>query len=281
MKWQRGYRSDNVELRGSSGRGGGAGAAGLLFLVGRRFGLPGLLIAGVLFLVARFTCGGDMGFLSSGGAQQGAPEASSEEVQFVSFVFDDVQNTWDQLLREREEPYQMAKLVIFRQGTPTGCGFGQAAMGPFYCPRDSTAYIDLGFYEDLRRRFGAPGDFAQAYVIAHEIGHHVQNQLDLLSSDGEVGDGSSAVRQELQADCLAGVWAHSTAQRDLLEQGDLEEALRAAAAIGDDTLQRKAGAQVQPESWTHGSSEQRMRWFRRGYEQGTLEACDTRSVEEL
>ncbi len=210
-----------------------------------------------------------------------ASKTSDEKVQFVSFVLDDVQSTWQEQLSKRGERYERAKLVLFSDMTGTGCGYGQAASGPFYCPADSKVYIDLSFYEELERRFGAAGDFAQAYVVAHEIGHHVQNLLGLsdqvqgAKASVRRGEQGLSVRLELQADCLAGVWAHSTSQRSLLERGDLEEALGAAAAIGDDRLQRRAGGRVHPETWTHGSSEQRTRWFRRGFEGGGLEHCDT------
>jgi predicted metalloprotease len=226
-----------------------------------------------------------LGFLAlnyfSSGEREPAPQRNDPAVEFVSFVFDDAQSTWAELFGQHGRQYQKAKLVIYRQGTPTGCGFGSAAAGPFYCPNDRTVYIDLAFYEELRRRFGAPGDFAQAYVIAHEVGHHVQNLLNLLSDAAGVGARGGSVRQELQADCLAGVWARSTASRGLLEPGDLNEALRAAAAIGDDAIQRKTGGTVHPESWSHGSSEQRQRWLSRGYKEGRLEACNTQAAPNL
>jgi predicted metalloprotease len=199
-------------------------------------------------------------------------------VQFVSFVLDDVQHTWDQKLGGR---YHHAKLVLFTESTSSGCGFAQAATGPFYCPADEKVYIDLSFYRELVDRFGAPGDFAQAYVIAHELGHHVQK---LIGVEPEVRRAQQAhpreanalsVKLELQADCLAGIWAASTNQRGLLDPGDIDEALGAAAAVGDDRLQRQAGARVNPESWTHGSAEQRKYWLKRGIDRGAIEACDT------
>jgi predicted metalloprotease len=211
------------------------------------------------------------------------PGKSGEQpmVAFVSFVLDDAQKTWADLFRERGRTYQHAKLVLFTDSTSTGCGYGDSATGPFYCPADSHVYIDLGFYRELAGKLGARGDFAQAYVIAHEIGHHVQNLLgtsdrvhQARGSDQKGATGLS-VRLELQADCYAGVWGHSTQKRNLLEQGDLDEAITAAQAIGDDRLQRMSRGAVNPEKWTHGSSEQRMRWFRRGYETGKLENCDT------
>jgi len=200
-------------------------------------------------------------------------------VQFVSFVLDDAQNTWKKILADR---YRDAKLVLFRGAVESACGFAQAAMGPFYCPRDEKVYIDLSFYDDLRRRFGAQGgDFAQAYVLAHEIGHHVQRLRGIderVRAAQEQQPGAQnelSVRLELQADCFAGVWGHSTAQRDILERGDIEDALNAAAAIGDDRLQKMSQGRVVPESFTHGSSKQRVEWFRRGFDGGDPKSCDT------
>lgn len=225
--------------------------------------------------------------------EPGSPAAGQQtrsadtRAQFVAFVLDDVQSTWDQKLSGAAVPYRHAKLVLFTDITPTGCGFGQAATGPFYCPNDERVYIDLGFYDQLARRFGARGDFAQAYVIAHEIGHHVQNVLGISERARDApraalqGAEGLSVRMELQADCFAGVWAYTTERRDLLEAGDIDEALVAAAAIGDDRLQRRRAGTVNPETWTHGSSEQRSRWFRRGYERGDRAACDTFAADTL
>jgi predicted metalloprotease len=226
---------------------------------------------------------------SSGLAPGSDPDR--ELVEFVSFVLDDVQDTWTALFRDRADwsrgaPYRRARLVLFTDRVDSACGFQSAATGPFYCPADQKAYIDLGFYRELARRFGAPGDFAQAYVIAHEIAHHVQNltgisdQVHAEASRHPEDRNALSIRQELQADCLAGVWAHHTDQRNVLERGDIEEGLTAAAAIGDDRLQRQATGTVQPESWTHGSSAQRVRWFQRGFQEGTPAACDTFSVAE-
>jgi hypothetical protein len=207
--------------------------------------------------------------------QESAAEA--ERADFMSFVLDDAQATWQRLL----PGYRDAKLVLFRDGVRSGCGNAESAMGPFYCPADERVYVDLGFFDELARRFGAPGDFAQAYVLAHEIGHHVQNLTgterklrELQRASPEHGNALS-VRMELQADCYAGVWAHSTSQRDLLERGDLDEGLSAASAVGDDRIQQMSGSGVHPESFTHGSAAQRTEWFRRGYETGDAEACDT------
>jgi predicted metalloprotease len=241
-----------------------------------------------LAILAFSIFGGSLGGIFGGGEQRlqdgkgarGTPE-QAEMVQFVSFVLDDAQSTWRQAFAKNGRQYQNAKLVLFTGSTQTGCGYGQAAAGPFYCPADSRVYIDLSFYRELAERFGARGDFAQAYVVAHEIGHHVQNLLG--TSDRvhkaprslQAGASGLSVRLELQADCYAGVWAHSTSRRDLLEEGDIEEGLGAAAAVGDDRIQKKSTGTVHPESWTHGSAADRARWFRRGYESGAMEACDT------
>jgi predicted metalloprotease len=226
--------------------------------------------------------------LDAGGANAALPAAvapgiDEEEpmVQFVSYVLDDAQALWARLLPEAGMQYRDAKLVLFRDVVQSACGLAQAASGPFYCPSDHKVYIDLGFYEELRSRFGAPGDFAQAYVLAHEIGHHVQS---LLGIDAQVRSvqhsrpdlaNEFSVRLELQADCYAGIWARSTAQRDILEQGDMEEGLGAAAAVGDDRIQRMSGQYVNPDAFTHGSSNQRVTWFRRGFSTGRMDACDT------
>jgi predicted metalloprotease len=202
-------------------------------------------------------------------------------VQFVSFVLDDAQNTWKQVLPKYGTEYRDAKLVLFRDMVQSGCGRAQSATGPFYCPADQKVYIDLGFYDELKNRFGADGDFAQAYVLAHEIGHHVQN---LLGVDSKVRAMQRArpelanqlsTRLELQADCFAGVWGHSTDQRNILEAGDVDKAMNAAAAIGDDRLQKMAGRSVNPDSFTHGSSADRTMWFKKGFETGDVAACNT------
>jgi hypothetical protein len=219
----------------------------------------------------------------------GAPAADDEGSRFVRVVLADTEDTWTRLFADRGARYELPRLVLFSDAVESACGFNSAAVGPFYCPPDRQVYLDLAFFSELHRRFGAPGDFAQAYVIAHEVGHHVQN---LLGVSGEVhrlqarADREEAnalsVRLELQADCLAGVWGHyANRERDFLEPGDVEEGLRAAAAIGDDALQRQAGRTVQPESWTHGSAEQRVSWLRRGLAGGRVEQCDTFSDERL
>lgn len=298
MKWSSGYRSNDVEDRRGGGGGGGPslGSVGMLGWLFRMFGLPGLLIGGVLLYFG----GGLMGGGGSGATGSRAtpidpakdPEA--EMMSMVSSVFDDTQKVWTETFSASSQRYQRARLVVFRDRTASGCGTGQAAMGPFYCPRDQKVYIDLSFYQELRERFGAPGDFAQAYVIAHEVGHHVQHLLGLdqkverAARSQQTGADALSVRLELQADCLAGAWARATGSDVLkgegdvaLEPGDIDEALRAAAAIGDDRLQRQSSGTVTPETWTHGSSEQRARWFKRGYEAGTLESCDTFSATRL
>jgi predicted metalloprotease len=255
----------------------GGGGISLLMMLFRRFGFPGLIIGGVaLYFLSR----GGVGTAGLSSSQQATSDSAEEPmVQFVSFVLDDAQNTWTSLLGPQ---YRQAKLVLFRGATRSGCGTGRAEMGPFYCPSDEKVYIDLGFYAELKQRFGAPGDFAQAYVIAHEIGHHVQHLLGAFERHpSREGATENSVRMELQADCYAGVWGHATQQRNLLEQGDLEEALKAATVIGDDALQRQAGGEVRPDSFTHGTSEQRARWFRRGFESGKVDACDTFAATRL
>jgi uncharacterized protein len=280
MRWKPGHRSVNVEdRRGAGGRfirgAGGMGAGGLLILV----------VLSLIFGRDFVSLAGDSGLAPTAetGAAPPAETTPEEErlVSFVSFVLDDAQTAWRRLSAETGAPYRDAKLVLFRDAVQSACGFAESATGPFYCPADEKVYIDLGFYEELRQRFGAPGDFAQAYVLAHEVGHHVQN---LLGTEAEVREARTrradlanelSVRLELQADCYAGVWGHSTAQRELLDPGDVEEGLAAAAAVGDDRLQRMGGGRVVPESFTHGSSAQRQEWFQRGFESGRPESCDT------
>jgi predicted metalloprotease len=285
MRWTRGERSEYIEDR----RGQRVGWGG-------RIGLGTVVLALLAFAAQRYL-GVDLGVGLGGGGDERSggssapidPRSDSERdiVDFVSFVLDDIQATWKRELPSAGETYRPARLVLFRDATRSGCGFGSAAIGPFYCPADQKAYIDLSFYRMLRERFGAPGDFAQAYVLAHEIGHHVQNLLGYektMRAEQERHPGRKnelSVRFELQADCLAGVWGHSSKRRDLLEPGDVEEGLRAAASIGDDTLQKQGGGRVSPESWTHGSSEQRVRWLRRGLESGSIAACDTARADRL
>ena len=288
MRWQRGTSDADIEdRRGSSGGGfrGFPGGGGL------RLGLGGIIVLFVLSLVFKEnffalldTVPMDTSMTQSepsGAPVQTTPE-EKERYEFVKFVLNDVQDTWTAVLpREAGAQYPRVTLVLFRDAVQSACGFAESASGPFYCPGDNKVYIDLAFYDELRARFGAAGDFAQAYVIAHEIGHHVQHVLaidrEMRRAQQQRPDLANqlSVRLELQADCLAGVWGHSTGQRALLEQGDIEEGLNAAAAIGDDRIQRMAGRGVHPEKFTHGSSAQRVEWFRRGLESGRMAACDT------
>jgi predicted metalloprotease len=289
MRWQRGERSTNLEDR--RGEDVGYASAGPRLPGGIKVGLGGIVllvalsvITGQNFLALLEPGGGiDPGSFDEGGSSAPYQPTPQEEelVDFVSFVLDDVQGTWARELPEVGRSYQDAKLVLFNGAVRSGCGFAEAAMGPFYCPLDRKVYVDLGFYGELRSRFGAPGDFAQAYVIAHEIGHHVQN---LLGISGQVQErqqerpdqaAAVSVRLELQADCLAGIWARSTEQRSILERGDVEEGIGAAAAVGDDRIQKQATGRVNPETWTHGSSRQRVAWFTRGMQSGRMEDCDT------
>lgn len=249
-------------------------------------GVPGLIIVAVILIIA--FCGGTgidggVGSLErpTGGAAADpldpARDPDADLVDFMSFVLDDVQSEWSDLFRISGLAYRDAELVVFDGFTQSACGGANEAVGPHYCPIDQRVYLDLAFFRELSDRLGAKGDFAQAYVLAHEIGHHVQNLLGTMdrvqNSSGDTNDLS--IRLELQADCFAGVWAYSTFQRDLLESGDLEEALNAAAAVGDDQIQRETTGRVNPETWTHGSSAQRMKWFERGFNDGDPSACDT------
>lgn len=273
--------------------GGGAGMLRLLPLAFRYLGFKGTVIAALAvgaFLLFTGNLGvltGTGGLTDPVGSQQSAPVAQSAEeeelVDFVSVVLADTEETWHALFQRQGGTYREPVLVLFRGAVNSACGLGQAAMGPFYCPADHKLYIDLSFYSELKHRFEAPGDFAQAYVIAHEVGHHVQTLLGISSKVQQSRSGLSeadsnqlSVRLELQADCLAGVWAHHAHRsRQLLEEGDIEEGLAAASAIGDDRLQQQSGGYVRPDSFTHGSSAQRVKWFRIGLEQGGLNACDT------
>ncbi|HTP68947.1 MAG TPA: neutral zinc metallopeptidase [Dongiaceae bacterium] len=284
MRWTPGGTSDDIEDRRDQGGGGGSGFGGMHIGIG---GVIILLILSVVFKQNFFALlgGGGTGAGGSAAVSQPDPARDAAEkplVQFVSFVLDDTQKTWEQVLPQQlGTPYRHAKLVLFRDYTQSGCGGAQSATGPFYCPADEKVYIDLGFYDELKQRFGAPGQFAQAYVLAHEVGHHVQkitgieNKVRRLQSDNPGAENQLSVNMELQADCLAGVWAHSTQQRGLLDPGDVESALGAAAAVGDDHIQKMTRGRVQPETFTHGSSEQRMSWFRKGLDSGSLAACNT------
>jgi predicted metalloprotease len=274
MRFGTGGRSSNVEdRRGLGGRAGmGIGGTVVLLVLSLIFGRD--FISGT---------GADTGISStSNGGLSPADSAREEpEVVFVGQVLDNAQQTWANVLPKYGTQYRDAKLVLFRDATQTGCGVGQSAMGPFYCPLDEKVYIDLGFYDELKTKFGASGDFAQAYVIAHELGHHVQH---LLGTDEQVRramqrDPSAAnqysVRLELQADCYAGVWGRSTEQQKLLDPGDIQEGMNAAASVGDDRILQKAGRNANADSFTHGSAAQRMSWFKKGYDTGDPRACDT------
>lgn len=286
MRWTPGSRSENLEDRRGQGGGGGGGFS--LRGGGGKLGCGGILLLLVLSIVFEkdfFSLldpsGGGLAPADPQATTGGGPVASSPEeekmVDFVSFVLDDTQETWQRLL----PGYRPAKLVVFRDAVRSACGFADSAVGPFYCPGDGKVYIDLAFYDDLDRRFGAPGDFAQAYVLAHEIGHHIQA---LTGTEGKVREAQErrpgaanelSVAMELQADCYAGVWAHASARKNILEEGDLEEGLGAAAAVGDDNIQKRATGYVRPESFTHGTAKQRAEWFARGFKSGDPDACDT------
>jgi uncharacterized protein len=274
MKWDPDHESrDVIDERGRGGGGGGMGLLGPLLSIGSRFGIGGMVVAAALYFGAQFLFSAPARV--SGGDAQSTTRGDDTRARFVGFVLDDVQATWTELFAAQGAQYRHAKLVLYTDQTRTACGFGSAAMGPFYCPNDERVFVDLGFFDELAQRLGAPGDFAQAYVIAHEVGHHVQHQRGEDRGDRSEGATGGSVRVELQADCYAGIWARASKQRNLLEQGDIEEALGAAAAVGDDRLQRSASGTVNPEKWTHGASKARAQWFRRGLEQGTFEACDT------
>jgi predicted metalloprotease len=289
MRWTPGGNSDDVEDRRDD-----SGSGGMQF-GGVHLGIGGLIIVFVLSLLFHRNFFALLG-VGSGGAptavtQRDQParteanrardDSEKPEVQFVTFVLNDTQATWTKILPSEGARYHHAWLVLFRNSIASGCGNAQSASGPFYCPEDEKVYIDLGFFDELKRRFGAPGEFAQAYVLAHEIGHHVQKLLGIESKarTAQQRDPQSAkaisVRIELQADCFAGIWAHSTEERHLLDAGDVDSALKAAAAVGDDRLQRMSSGHVNPETFTHGSSAQRTEWFQRGFKGGTVESCNT------
>lgn len=282
MRWQGRQGSSNIEDRRGVrfGRAGGIGIGTIvLALIAIYFGQdPSVVLQGVQ--------------PSAPTSEEGPYQETPEEAQlreFVGVVLADTEETWGEIFSQAGRTYEQPKLVLFSGAIQSACGFAEAAVGPFYCPGDHKVYIDLSFYQELQSRFGAPGDFAQAYVVAHEIGHHVQTLLGISEQNmaarqraSEAEANALSVRQELQADCFAGIWAHNADQsRQLLEQGDIEEGLNAAAAIGDDRLQKQARGYVAPESFTHGSSEQRVRWFKRGLESGSVQACDTFGTKQL
>ena len=282
MKWTPEGESQDIEDRRDEG---GSGGGGFQF-GGMHIGLGGAILLLVLSLLFKQNF---FALIGGGGATPVATrpnpaktEAERPLVQFVSFVLDDTQKTWEQVFpRQTGKQYRHAKLVLFRNYTRSGCGAAESATGPFYCPEDEKVYIDLGFYDELKQRFGAPGEFAQAYVLAHEVGHHVQKLVGIeakvrqLQEQNPHQQNALSVRMELQADCLAGVWARTTQERGLLESGDVESALGAAAAVGDDRLQKMATGHVSPETFTHGSSQQRMNWFRKGLDNGSIATCNT------
>mgnify|MGYP001812787722 CR=1 FL=1 len=284
MRWKDGRRSGNIEDRrgvklSNKAKGGGIGLL-VLVLVGLFFGIdPALMLQ----------LGGNVNTPSMQESSYTPSAAENELAEFVSVVLADTEDTWGALFSQAGGSYQEPTLVLFSGAVESACGFAQAAMGPFYCPADRKVYIDLGFYQDLRTTMGAPGDFAQAYVIAHEVGHHVQNLLGLSDKVHSMRQRLSpadynnlSVRLELQADCFAGLWAnHADRTRHILEQGDVEEALNAASMIGDDRLQQQSRGYVTPDSFTHGSSKQRVRWFRTGLQAGSVQACDTFSAVTL
>jgi len=281
MKWTPEGESQDIEDRRDEGGSGGGFQFG-----GMHIGLGGAIILLVLSLLFKQNF---FALIGGGGATPVAtrpnPAKTESErplVQFVSFVLDDTQKTWERVFpRQTGKQYRHAKLVLFRNYTRSGCGAAESATGPFYCPEDEKVYIDLGFYDELKQRFGAPGEFAQAYVLAHEVGHHVQKLVGIeakvrqLQEQNPHQQNALSVRMELQADCLAGVWARTTQERGLLESGDVQSALGAAAAVGDDRLQKMATGHVRPETFTHGSSQQRMNWLRKGLDNGSIAACNT------
>jgi predicted metalloprotease len=295
MQWRMGRRSSNVEDR--RGMGGGFGGGGMR--MGRVAGGGGVGII-VIALIAMFL-GVDPGIILQGGGggqipanmpssgRQLDPQQEDELKDFVSVVLADTEDTWTPIFQQMGQDYEQPPLVLFTDAVQSACGFASAATGPFYCPGDRRVYLDLGFFDELAQRFGSPGDFAQAYVVAHEVGHHVQNLLGILPQvdeyrrqADEAGANQASVALELQADCFAGVWAsHAQRARQILEEGDIEEGLNAASQIGDDRMQRRAGGYVNPDSFTHGSSEQRVRWFRTGLQSGSLQACDTFNADQL
>ena len=313
MRWKGRRQSGNVEDRrgatpggfgglGGMGGSGGGGLSRLLPMLLRFLGVKGTIFAILALGAYSYFSGGGLGGLLGGlegGSVQttdttptGEVEQSAQEkelVEFVSVVLADTEQTWHELFKAEGQDYREPRLVLFRGAVNSACGVGQAAMGPFYCPGDQKVYLDLSFFDDLKRRHDAPGDFAQAYVVAHEVGHHVQTLLGISAKVqnakrglGEEESNQLSVRQELQADCFAGIWGyHASRSRQLLESGDIEEGLGAASAIGDDRLQKQSRGFVTPESFTHGSSAQRVRWFKTGLDKGALSACNTFAADSL
>ena len=274
MRWTPGGRSPNLEDRRSVGGG-----------MGRGLGIGGTVVVLALSLLFGRNLFNDLGVEPGVGAEtpMSAADSAAEEteVQFISFVLDDVQKTWASILPNYGARFHPARLVLFRNSTDSGCGPAESVMGPFYCPLDERVYLDLGFFDELKQRFGASGDFAQAYVLAHELGHHVQHLLGTDSRARQLQESNPSevnqlsVRLELQADCYAGVWAHSTDQRRMLQRGDVDEALNAASAVGDDRIQKRTTGRINVDSFTHGSAAQRSEWFKRGFESGDPRSCST------
>ena len=292
MRWEGNEQSENIEDRRSGGGGGGFGIGGRSVGIGT---VADALVAGWIFGINPLTM---LGMLTGGGGpaqvqqQQGPaqkPPTNDKEAAFVSTVLRNTEVVWGQIFQQNGATYQAPRLVLFRGYTPTACGTGQSAMGPFYCPGDKKVYIDLAFYDTMTNQLGAPGEFARAYVIAHEIGHHVQDQLGVTAKVDQMRGRLSqtqnnllSVRVELQADCFAGVWAQrSQESKQWLDPGDIEAAMNAAEKIGDDALQRSAGRAVVPDSFTHGTSAQRQRWFAAGYKNGRVQDCDTFAAKSL
>ena len=289
MRWEGNRQSDNVEDRRAGGGGGGFGFGGKSIGIGTI--VIALLAWGVFGINPLTTIGvlGGAGSQVSQPAPGEAPPANDQAAAFVSTVLASTEDAWTQIFRQGGAQYREPRLVLFRGATRTACGMGQSAMGPFYCPADQTVYLDMEFFETLQRQLNAPGEFARAYVIAHEVGHHVQT---LLGTTGKVDslrgrvsereNNALSVRMELQADCFAGIWANKSQQaKNWLEQGDLESAMNAAARIGDDHLQRQQTGMVRPDTFTHGSSAQRQRWFAQGFKTGSVQACDTFNAQSL
>ena len=285
MRWDQGHESDDViDRRGQGGGPNLAGGAGILFFL-LRFKYGWVAVLAILGYVAFRSLSGGGGAATTT-TTTGAQHLAQNDTQahFVAFVLDDAQNFWAHDFAANGREYRHAKLVLFTDSTPTGCGYGSAATGPFYCPNDERVYIDLGFFDTLQRQLGAKGEFARAYVVAHELGHHVQDLLGIekrAQSGVMKGASGNSVRLELQADCYAGIWAHSAQQRDLLETGDIESAIGAASRIGDDVLQKEETGRVRPESFTHGTAAQRERWLKRGFDTGDMNQCDTFGASSL
>lgn len=309
MRWRDRRQSSNIEDRRDQGGGFGGGLGGGFGGSRPRIGFPsggraraggGLGIGAiVVILIIAWVMGfNPLEMLSGGGGSPLAPSGEQttgrvgapddEKAKFISVVLGDTEDTWAEVFREQGRTYQVPTLVLFSGSTGSACGFANAAVGPFYCPGDQKVYIDLSFYDELATRFDAPGDMAEAYVIAHEVGHHVQNLLGILPkvdaarrAADEVEANQLSVRLELQADCFSGVWANKADKKGLIEVGDIDEALNAASQIGDDSLQKRSQGFVVPDSFTHGSAAQRSRWFKRGYTEGSIDACDTFGPSEL